>query len=305
VTALPQQEDGGSNLVPLARPVKRWVLEVTGITVPPMSGEGVREATFTWSYQDTTSLGSGYSGEGSVIRSGEATFQLFDDGWRVRELDLHETEGGATLRPQHQRGQQNQGELGEERLTQDQALDLARATLADHEPVLNFSVHPAWDIPAEDGVSGEPINKDKVEALVALLKQHGTEVGDAKARGGYYQVSGLGPPADWRAFERSPRYGGDRSYAIFEASEIHVTRFDYDGLNSDYALLSLAIEYSGCTPACELGRELEEAPRFDYGGCAMEKVFTSLEKDWQVGRYSFVVHFKRGQDGAWVVSGVR
>jgi hypothetical protein len=137
-----------------------------------------------------------------------------------------------------------------------------------------------------------------------LLRQHGIEVTGTESRGGYYQVSALTPPAEWSQFERSPRYGGDKSYAIFEASEIHVKRFDNAEVSRDRAALLLDLVYSGCTPACELGKELEAAPRFDYGGGAMEKVFTSLEKGWQEGSRSVVVHFERTQDGSWAVSHV-
>lgn len=78
--------------MPLAQPARRELLEVTGITTPPMGGEATRVANFTWKYADLSPVAARYAGETSVTHKGEALFQLFDDGWRVQELDLHERE---------------------------------------------------------------------------------------------------------------------------------------------------------------------------------------------------------------------
>lgn len=79
--------------MPLGQPARRELLEVTGITTPPMGGEAAKLATFTWQYAGLSPVIARYAGEASVIHEGEALFQLFDDGWRLQQLELHDLEG--------------------------------------------------------------------------------------------------------------------------------------------------------------------------------------------------------------------
>lgn len=78
--------------VPLAQASRRELIEVTGITTPPMGGESLRLASFTWQYMGLSPLVARYAGEVSVVHKGDALFQLFDDGWRLQKLELNDQE---------------------------------------------------------------------------------------------------------------------------------------------------------------------------------------------------------------------
>lgn len=67
--------------IPLA---KREVVEVTGIS-EPKSGENFAQATFTWRLQPVGEIGKALDNgkESEQKFDGTATFQKFDDGWRV------------------------------------------------------------------------------------------------------------------------------------------------------------------------------------------------------------------------------
>lgn len=296
---------GANEPAPLAHPVKRELLEVTGITSPPMAGESVKTATFTWHYAGLAPVIARYTGEDSAIHSGEVECQLFDDGWRIQELELHELQGRTAFQWPPDLQQRLQQELEAKRFTGDRALALAKTALVDYEPVLNFSFHPAWNIPERHGLTGQPLNADKIQEFLALLRRHKVEITDAGARGGYYQAAALAPPGGWSQYERKPRYTGGKSYAVFTASEVRVTAFNYSGPDSDNASLALDIQYSGCTPACELAKALEAMPSFDFGGKATDKVFYSYPQKAWPERDSGMVYFQRAKDDSWKVSGVR
>ena len=60
---------------------KREVVEVTGIS-EPKADDNSAQATFTWRWQPINEIGKGLDVNESNT-NGTATFQKFDDGWRV------------------------------------------------------------------------------------------------------------------------------------------------------------------------------------------------------------------------------
>jgi hypothetical protein len=74
----------------LIKPAKREVVEVTGITDVPMA-KNVKEAGFKWRYVDLPEVVARYTGQGESPHDGKAALQLYDDGWRVTEIAVHET----------------------------------------------------------------------------------------------------------------------------------------------------------------------------------------------------------------------
>jgi hypothetical protein len=291
---------------PLAQAAKRELIEVTGITSPPQGGESLKIATFTWHYAGLPELVAQYTGEEGVTHNGEAALQLFDDGWRLQELDLHEHQNRAAFRWSPELQQQLYRQLAALRLKADHGLELAKAALVDQEPVLNFSLHPAWNIPTAHGLTGQELNTDKIKTFLALLGRYhvdATGAGQPSPGTAYYEVQALSPPSNWESFERKPRYTDVKSYAVFPNSEVRMISFV--DLDTENASAEVEVTYSGCTPACELANALEALPNFDYGGTAVEKVFYGYPAEkWQQKVLS-KVYFQRPPEGAWKVSGIR
>ena len=300
------QDFSVNELAPLAQATKRELIEVTGITSPPQGGESLKIATFTWHYARLPELVARYTGEEGVTHNGEAALQLFDDGWRLQELDLHEHQNLAAFRWSPELQQQLYRQLAALRLQPDHGLELAKAALVDREPVLNFSLHPAWNIPTAHGLTGQALNTDKLQTFMAFLgRYHVDATGAGKPSPGTacYQVPALSPPSGWESFERKPRYTGVKSYAVFPTSEVRMISFvDFDTENAN---ADVEVTYSGCTPACELANALEALPNFDYDGRAVEKVFYDYPtQKWQQKVLS-KVYFQRPPEGPWKVSGIR
>lgn len=291
---------------PLASPAKRELVEVTGITSPPMGGESVRLATFTWRYAGLSDIAARYTGEQGVVHNGEAALQLFDDGWRLQDLDLNEHQGLTAFQWSPQLQEQLYRQLAALRLQSSRGLELAKAALAEQEPVLNFSFHPAWNIPTKHGLTGQPLNTDKIAAFMALLSRNqvtATGAGQPSRGTAYYQVQALSPPSSWDSFERKPRYSGGKSYAVFTTADVRLVSF-VDRSTED-ALAEVEISYSGCTPACALANALRQLPNFDYGGNAVEKIFYGFpQQDWPQS-VTRTVYFKRPTDGDWHVASIR
>jgi hypothetical protein len=289
---------------PLAKPTKREILEVTGIAGPPQGGENFKVATFTWRYADLPEVVARYTGE-SVTHEGEAAFQLFDDGWRVQEIHLHEHQKLADFHWPPELEQKLQKQLESQKFTSDQALQLAKPAIDDYEPVLNFSFHPAWNIPVTHGLTGAPLNGESIKTFLGVLKKYGIGAAEAAPSSGYMQAGTLTPPAAWSQFERKPRYNDGKSYAIFEKKDVRVTAFNYEGPDSENASLNVEVSYSQCTPVCTLAKELEALPPFDHGGRVPEKIFYSYPSNGWKEKDTGTVYFQREPGGTWKVSGVR
>lgn len=289
---------------PLAKPIKREILEVTGVTSPPQGGESFKVATFTWRYADLPEVVARYTGE-SVSHQGEAAFQFFDDGWRVQEVDLHEHEGLPGFQWSLELQQKLQQQLESQKFTSEQALQLAQPAIADYESVLNFSLNSAWNIPVKHGLTGAPLNGESIKTFLGVLNKYGIGTPEAAPSSGYMQAGTLTPPATWSQFERKPRYTGVKSYAFFATKDVRLVTFNYDGPDSDNASINLEVTYSQCTPVCALAKELEALPRFDYGGTAVEKIFYSYPANGWKEKDSGTVYFQSSPDGTWKVSGVR
>ncbi len=60
-------------------------VEVTGITEPPGQEQNRRQAIFTWYYKDLPPITKRFAANGG---NGEATFVLYDDGWRLDQVWL-------------------------------------------------------------------------------------------------------------------------------------------------------------------------------------------------------------------------
>lgn len=303
---------------PLAQQSSRELLEVTGITTPPIGGESLRIATFTWRYAGLSEVAARYTGETSVIHKGEAVFQLFDDGWRLQQLELHSHADRVPFQWPAAVEEELQRQLEANRFTQEQALQLAKASFLAREPVLNFNIHPAWNIPDRHGLTGQPLNADKMSKFLDVLKRYGVVVVDAKPSGGYFRVSELTPPDTWSDFARPARFSGGRTYAVFKTADVKLTDFSYTGGDSDNASATVQVTYADYTTPSLLAGELEELPVFDYGGKPMEKAFINGRADWGATRQvvltpgqpgvfmdSGTVHFSRGQDGTWKVASIR
>ncbi|HEY2291406.1 MAG TPA: hypothetical protein VGM86_11955 [Thermoanaerobaculia bacterium] len=291
---------------PLAQAAKRELIEVTGITSPPQGGESLKIATFTWHYAGLPELVARYTGEEGVTHNGEAAFQLFDDGWRLQDLALHEHQNLAAFRWSPELQQQLYSQLAALRLKPDHGLELAKAALVDREPVLNFSFHPAWNIPTAHGLTGQALNTDKLKTFMALLGRYHidtTGAGQPSPGTAYYEVPALSPPSGWESFERKPRYTDGKSYAVFQTSEVRMIKFV--DLDTENANAEVEVTYSGCTPACELANALEALPNFDYGGRAVEKVFYGYPAQKWPQKVSSTVYFQRPSEGAWKVSDIR
>jgi hypothetical protein len=291
---------------PLTQPAKRELVEVTGITSPPQAGEGVRLATFTWRYTGLSDIAARYTGEQGVVHNGQAVFQLFDDGWRLRNLALNEDQGLVAFQWSPELQQQLYRQLALLRLQSDRGLELAKAALAEQEPVLNFSLHPAWNIPTAHGLTGQPLNSGKIKDFMALLASYhvnATGAGQPNRGTAYYQVQALSPPSGWETFERKPRYTNTKSYAVFSTSEVRLTQF-VDRSTED-AFAEVEITYSGCTPACELANALQGLPNFDHGGKVVEKIFNNYPDHEWPQKVTRTVYFQRPSDGEWQVSAIR
>jgi len=80
--------DMGVRRAKLRTPLRREMTEVTGISDAPM-GQGIKEVDFMWRFSDDVpEFVTKYTGMSSLPREGRATFKLYDDGWRVEEVDF-------------------------------------------------------------------------------------------------------------------------------------------------------------------------------------------------------------------------
>jgi hypothetical protein len=73
----------------LVKPATRQVVNITGITDVP-GAQNVKEVDFEWRFSDLPDVVERYTGEGHGSHTGKATFQLFDDGWRMQEVQAQE-----------------------------------------------------------------------------------------------------------------------------------------------------------------------------------------------------------------------
>jgi hypothetical protein len=85
---------GGIHLI---KPLHRAITAITGIADEHLSGEKVAE--FTWHFTDLTPSLWKYTGATSGDHSGKATFRLYDDGWRVKEIECDSGRDGQNSRP--------------------------------------------------------------------------------------------------------------------------------------------------------------------------------------------------------------
>ncbi len=74
----------------LVHPATRRVVEVTGIADVP-GAQNLKEVDFTWKYKDLPDVVERYTGQSATPDTGEAVMQLFDDGWRVQQLNFQES----------------------------------------------------------------------------------------------------------------------------------------------------------------------------------------------------------------------
>ena len=73
----------------LKAPLKLKIVEVTGITdAPPQFGGKLID--FNWQFQDAPDLVIKYTGTVGTLQKGEAFVKLYDDGWRVEEIQFHD-----------------------------------------------------------------------------------------------------------------------------------------------------------------------------------------------------------------------
>lgn len=81
----------GGKLV-LLEPIKRQVIEITGITDgPKLLGEGIKEVQFIWEFGEISAIVAKYlilNESGGGRYEGAALMRFYDDGWRVEELEL-------------------------------------------------------------------------------------------------------------------------------------------------------------------------------------------------------------------------
>ncbi|MEK7603703.1 MAG: hypothetical protein AAB461_01105 [Patescibacteria group bacterium] len=75
----------------LKEPLKRVVVEVKGIAdgMNGLASDVIKEVQFTWEYREMSDVVALYSGESeSMDRKGAALMRLYDDGWRVEEIEV-------------------------------------------------------------------------------------------------------------------------------------------------------------------------------------------------------------------------
>jgi hypothetical protein len=68
----------------LTKPVKREVIDVNGITDGPMAGTKI--VLFTYAFKDVPAFVSRYIAAANKTIPGKAVLKLYDDGWRVQEI---------------------------------------------------------------------------------------------------------------------------------------------------------------------------------------------------------------------------
>jgi hypothetical protein len=74
----------------LREPARREIVEVTGIADAPV-GRNTKEVQFRWRYVGLPEVVARYCGQGPVAHDSTALLRLYDDGWRVEQLELKET----------------------------------------------------------------------------------------------------------------------------------------------------------------------------------------------------------------------
>jgi len=87
----------GYNGIELVNPTMIDV-KVTGIADVPVS-ENMKEAQFTWAYVELPSLVKRFAFQGG---SGSASFRLFDDGWRLENVQIQVSNVPVVLSPKEQ-----------------------------------------------------------------------------------------------------------------------------------------------------------------------------------------------------------
>jgi len=65
-------------------PLTRKVLNITGVSDIPL-GKGMKEVDFEWQFSDVPAYVDKYAGLSQKF-AGAAAFKLYDDGWRVEEV---------------------------------------------------------------------------------------------------------------------------------------------------------------------------------------------------------------------------
>jgi hypothetical protein len=72
----------------LVKPLKRSVTTVDGITDNPLDGSKL--VMFTWQYRDVPDFVAVHGGLSKKDKyQAVAAMRLFDDGWRMEDVELH------------------------------------------------------------------------------------------------------------------------------------------------------------------------------------------------------------------------
>jgi hypothetical protein len=74
----------------LPNPIRREVVSITGIADATV-GRNLKEVQFRWRYVGLSEAAARYTGQGVSPHDGVAVVRLYDDGWRVEDIQLNET----------------------------------------------------------------------------------------------------------------------------------------------------------------------------------------------------------------------
>jgi hypothetical protein len=198
----------------LVKPARRKVVEVTGITDIPMM-QNMKEAEFKWRYVDLPEVIARYCGQGKKPHDGTATFQLFDDGWRVKEVRVVETGRESFVWPK---------ELEAEAIKQREAEAVAKAKAA-RERLMQSAIRASCG-------GGD----------VTIPQTGAAEIAVLVPGGGCWSAKIVRPSWAWNKFDFAPEAEVEARYTLKDGSVTKPMR-DKPGVMGPYIGVITAVEY--------------------------------------------------------------
>jgi hypothetical protein len=171
------------------------------------------------------------------------------------------------------------------------------------EIVKNFQL-PIEDQPSVDfyySMFQPPL--DHYTEFIDILKKHGVEISNIQYLYGGLHLFNLQSPVSWDKY-RLPieHWRGMGVYALAESRPVEVV--DFEQKEEKIAVVTVRVTFKGCTPICELVRDLRSFDDKYKGGS--RRIFWSTKdyEHWPEAQTRQVILYNDGYD-SWAVRGYR
>lgn len=166
----------GDRTATLVSPARRQVVEITGLADAPI-GNAVKECKFKWRYSGLSLIVGRYTGQADLQHDGHALLRLYDDGWRVEEVNLSETAAAAF---RHDPISEERGRLAIQRRRE--AEDEAGRARAERERIARTPTHTI----GTHTVLWRPVGHGETETWTVTVTDVSMDL-EYKSSGGSYE----------------------------------------------------------------------------------------------------------------------